>query len=109
MRLAMKECLETKAIKMSDTIMEEMSGDMSFPWVMKEADSTDKFGMEWEVKLTALSENGYMIFNKNFGQKVKRDCWVVEYTFNSRGTCDFFDNIDEAMDFTMKLIALGRE
>lgn len=96
------------ASEISDGELEEMDMNGEFPWEMKRFEKSTKGGDENEVVLTALRARGYYKLNtkKMNARKVLKDCFVVEYTLNSVGSSAFFEEEEEAIDFTMKIIAL---
>lgn len=114
MELKWTDCHAKETKKLSDALLERCSEQLLFPWVMKnfkikggkegtlEGDAT--------VRLTALYKDGirFSTTNQSIGEKVLRDCFEVYYSFNGRGTYTYFDNLAEAMDLTMKMIALAK-
>lgn len=114
MELNWTECHSKKAEKISDATFERCSAKLLFPWVMKEfeTEAAKKGTAEGaaSIRLTALYKDGirFATSAQNTGVKVLRDCFEVYYSFNERGTYTYFDNLIEAMDLTMKLIALAK-
>lgn len=114
MELKWTECHSKKRGKISDKMFEKCSEDLSFPWVMKKFENqAAKEGTEEgaaSIRLTALYKGGirFCTTSRNIGEKVLRDCFEVYYSFNDRGTYTYFDNLIEAMDLTMRLIALAK-
>lgn len=114
MELKWTECHAKETKKLSDALLDKCSEQLLFPWVMKNFNI--KGGKEGSlegdatVRLTALYKDGirFSTTNQNIGEKVLRDCFEVYYSFNGRGTYNYFDNLVEAMDLTMKLIALAK-
>lgn len=114
MELKWTECHTKKTEKISDALFDKCSEQLLFPWVMKEFETkAAKEGtMEGAatVRLTALYKGGIRFSTscQGIGETVLRDCFEVYYSFNERGTYQYFDNLPEAMDLTMKLIALAK-
>lgn len=114
MELKWTECHAKETKKLSDALLDKCSEQLLFPWVIKkfEIKSVKKDTLEGAatVRLTALYKDGirFSTTNQNIGEKVLRDCFEVYYSFNGRGTYNYFDNLAEAMDLTMKLIALAK-
>lgn len=114
MELNWTECLSKKAEKISDATFDRCSEQLLFPWVMKEFETkaAKKGTAEGaaSIRLTALYKDGirFATIAHNTGENVLRDCFEVYYSFNERGTYTYFDNLIEAMDLTMKLIALAK-
>jgi hypothetical protein len=114
MELKWTECHERAAKKISDKMFEKCSEELTFPWVIKNFENKSaKEGTEdgaASVRLTALYKGGIRFSTSahNIGEKVLRDCFEVHYCFNGQGTYQYFDNLVEAIDLTMKLIALAK-
>ena len=114
MELKWTECHERETKKISDKMFEKCSEKLLFPWVMKKFETrAAKEGTEEgaaSIRLTALYKDGIRFSTSahNIGEKVLRDCFEVYYSFNGQGTYTYFDNLVEAMDLTMKLIALAK-
>ena len=108
MELQWTECYSKKAEKISDATFEKCSEQLLFPWLMKEFET--KAGLGATIRLTALYKDGirFATSAQNTGEKVLRDCFEVYYSFNGRGTYTYFDNLAEAIDLTMKMIALAK-
>lgn len=114
MELKWTECHAKETKKLSDALLDKCSEQLLFPWVMKnfEIKPAKKDTLEGAatVRLTALYKDGirFSTANQSIGERVLRDCFEVYYSFNGRGTYNYFDNLVEAMDLTMKLIALAK-
>lgn len=114
MELQWTECYSKETKKISDATFERCSEKLLFPWVIKnfETKAAKEGTVEGaaSIQLTALYKDGirFATSAQNTGEKVLRDCFEVYYSFNGRGTYTYFDNLVEAMDLTMKLIALAK-
>ena len=106
MELQWTECYTKKSEKISDKTFERCSDQLLFPWLMKEFEA----GLGATIRLTALYKDGirFSTSAQTVGEKVLRDCFEVYYSFNGRGTYTYFDNLAEAIDLTMKMIALAK-
>lgn len=117
MQLKYSECVEDKTFVMTDDDYERIAG--SWPWKMKcyyrdvegakmENDEPHFYGVE----LTALYKGGVEFHGKTkksrTASNVLRDCFSVAVTIGDVTRRTYFSDEVEAIDYTLKVIALAK-
>lgn len=58
------------------------------------------------VELWYGEKDSWVFCNKDVGRKLLHDCYPVQHTLNGVARFAIFEEFEEAMDYTMKVIAL---
>jgi len=86
------------------TVWGKFPGDeVNFGYLLKTFTSDETAD---SVELWYGEKDSWVFCNKDTGRKLLHDCYPVQYTLNGVDRFAIFEEFEEAMDYTMKVIAL---